>query len=98
MKHVGLSKVRWQGKRHFTTENGNMLIYSGPEQITMWCKCLAAEDCIQSSHWIQPYNDRIMTVRLNVWPVNITPGQVYAPTSIADEAEIETFYEYYRTY
>ena len=38
-------------------------------------------------------NDRMISVRLQGKPFNITVIQVYAPTSNADEAEIERFYE-----
>ena len=38
-------------------------------------------------------NDRIISVRLQGKPFNITVIQVYAPTSNAEEAEVERFYE-----
>ena len=38
-------------------------------------------------------NDRMISVRLQGKPFNITVIQVYAPTSIAEEAEVEWFYE-----
>ena len=38
-------------------------------------------------------NDRIISVRLQGKPFNITIIQVYAPTSNAEEAEVERFYE-----
>ena len=38
-------------------------------------------------------NDRMISVRLQDKPFNITVIQVYAPTSNADETEIERFYE-----
>ena len=38
-------------------------------------------------------NDRIISVRLQDKPFNITVIQVYAPTSNAEEAEVEWFYE-----
>ena len=38
-------------------------------------------------------NDRIISVRLQGKPFNITVIQVYAPTSNAEEAEVEQFYE-----
>ena len=38
-------------------------------------------------------NDRMISVRLQVKPFNITVIQVYAPTSNAEEAEVEQFYE-----
>ena len=38
-------------------------------------------------------NDRMISVRLQGKPFNITIIQVYAPTSNAEEAEVEQFYE-----
>ena len=38
-------------------------------------------------------NDRMISVRLQGKPFNITVIQVYAPTSNIEEAEIERFYE-----
>ena len=38
-------------------------------------------------------NDRIISVRFQGKPFNITVIQVYAPTSNAEEAELEWFYE-----
>ena len=38
-------------------------------------------------------NDRMISVRLQGKPFNIMEIQVYAPTSNAEEAEVEQFYE-----
>ena len=38
-------------------------------------------------------NDRMISVRLQGKPFNITVIQVYAPTSNAEETEAERFYE-----
>ena len=38
-------------------------------------------------------NDRMISVRFQVKRFNITAIQVYAPTSNAEEAEVERFYE-----
>ena len=38
-------------------------------------------------------NDRMISVHLQGKPINITIIQVYAPTSNAEEAEVEWFYE-----
>ena len=38
-------------------------------------------------------NDRMISVRLQGKPFNITVIQVYAPNSSAEEAEVERFYE-----
>ena len=38
-------------------------------------------------------NDRMISVRFQGKPFNVTVIQVYAPTSNAEEAEVERFYE-----
>ena len=38
-------------------------------------------------------NDRMISVRLQGKPFNITVIQVYAPTNNAEETEVEQFYE-----
>ena len=38
-------------------------------------------------------NDRMISVRFKGKPFNITVIQVYAPTSNAEEAEVQLFYE-----
>ena len=38
-------------------------------------------------------NNRVISVRFQGKPFNITVIQVYAPTSNAEEAEVEEFYE-----
>ena len=38
-------------------------------------------------------NDKMISVRLQGKPFNITVIQVYTPTSNAEEAEVEWFYE-----
>ena len=38
-------------------------------------------------------NDRMISVRLQDKPFHITVIQVYAPTSKAEEAEVQQFYE-----
>ena len=43
--------------------------------------------------WCSLKNDRMISVRLQGKPLNITVIQVYAPTSNAEEAEAERFYE-----
>ena len=38
-------------------------------------------------------NDRMISVRLQGKPFNITVIQIYVPTSNAEEAEVEQFYD-----
>ena len=43
-------------------------------------------------------NDRMISVHFQGKPFSITVIQVYAPTSNAEEAEVECFYEEYKTF
>ena len=43
-------------------------------------------------------NDRMISVHFQGKPFNITVIQVYAPTSNAEEAEVEWFYENLKTF
>ena len=42
---------------------------------------------------MQSQNDRMISVRFQGKPFNITVIQAYAPTSTSEEAEVEWFYE-----
>ena len=49
---------------------------------------------VQSAvHGCNLKNDRMISVHIQGKPFNITLNQVYAPTSNAEEAEVEWFYE-----
>ena len=48
---------------------------------------------LKCSTWINLKNDRMISVHFQGKPFNITVIQVYAPTSNAEEAEVERFYE-----
>ena len=45
------------------------------------------------STWMQSQNDRMISLLFHGKPFNITVIQAYAPTSNAEEAEVEWFYE-----
>ena len=50
--------------------------------------------CVQNAALVcNLKNDKMISVRLQGKPFNITVIQVYAPTSDAEEAEVEWFYE-----
>ena len=90
----GLSEVRWQGQGHFTTREGHIIMYSGDkvqgqQGVAVWLNKRVAGALIG----YEPVNSRIIVVRLNAKPKCISLIQVYAPTSTADEHQIEQFYE-----
>ena len=48
---------------------------------------------LKCSTWMQSQKNRMISVRFQENPLNITEIQAYAPTSNAEEAEVECFYE-----
>ncbi|CAF2370343.1 unnamed protein product [Rotaria sp. Silwood2] len=90
----GLAEIRWEGQGHFNTTKGHTVIYSGNEKrgqhgVAIWIHRKIAKAIIS----YEPVNERMMVVRLNARPKNITLVQVYAPTTTAEEEVTATFYE-----
>jgi len=91
---LGIAEHRWAGQGHFRPEEGGMFVFSGRETtgyggVGMY---LAGETS-KALLGYNPINDRVLTVRLQGRPMNITLIQVYAPTSTATQDEIDEFYD-----
>ena len=90
---LGISELRWTGMSEFNSDD-HYIYYCGQEsprrnQVTIIVNkrvLNAVLGCILK-------NDRMISVRFQGKPFNITVIQVYALTSNAEEAEIEQFYE-----
>ena len=58
-----------------------------------WSSHHGQQESPKCSTWMQSQNDSINSVHFQGKPFNIMVIQVYAPTSNAEEAEVEWFYE-----
>ena len=58
-----------------------------------WSSHHGQQKSLKCSTWNNLKNDRMISVHLQGKPFHITVIQVYAPTSNAEEAEVERFYE-----
>ena len=90
---LGISKLKWTGMGEFNSDD-HFIYYCGQESLrrngvaimvnrTVWNAVLG----------FNLKNDRMISVRFQGKPFNITVIQVYTPTSNAEEAEVEQFYE-----
>ena len=90
---LGISDLTWFGMGEFNSDD-NYIYYCGQESLrrngvaimvnkTVWNAVLGCN----------LENSRMISVRFRGKPFNITVIQVYAPTSNAEEAEVEQFYE-----
>jgi exonuclease III len=89
---LGISEMRWIGKGYF--QSGKYRIYySGHEELRKnGVAFIVGQDMANSVLGYNPVNDRILMMRLQGKPVNITLIQVYAPTAADEEEEHERFY------
>ncbi|KAL4092477.1 hypothetical protein QTP88_026978 [Uroleucon formosanum] len=89
----GLSETHQREKKHFKTSGGNQIMCSGND--TNSRNGVAVIVNKKWSHSIIEYiavNDGIIVVQLNSTPNKLNLVQVYAPTSAAEEKEINEFY------
>ena len=84
----------WNGQGHFTTQDGHTIVYSGRltqsmPGVAVWIHRKIAGALVR----YEPISDRVLVVRLEAKPRNITLIQVYGPTTAATDEEMERFYQ-----
>ena len=90
---LGISELKWTGVGEFNSDD-HYIYYYGQESLRRNGVAIMVNKKVQNA--VLGYNlknDRMISVRLQGKPFNITVIQVYAPTSNAEEAEVELFYE-----
>ena len=90
---LGISKLKWTGLGKFSSDD-HYIYYRGQESLRRNGVALVVNKRVQNTVLgCNLKNDRMISVHFQGKPFNITVIQVYAPTSKAEEAEIEQFYE-----
>ena len=90
---LGISELKWTGMGEFNSDD-HYIYYCGLESLRRNRVALIVNKRVQNA--VLGYdlkNDRMISVRFQGKPFNITAIQVYGPTSNAEEAEVEWFYE-----
>ena len=90
---LGISELRWTGMGEFNSDD-HYIYYCGQEFLRRNGVAITVNKRVQNA--VLGYNlknDRMISVRFQDKPFNITVIQVYAPTSNTKEAEVEQFYE-----
>ena len=89
---LGISEPKRTGMGEFNSDNH--YIYCGQESLRRNGVAIVVNKRVRNAVLgCNLRNDRMISVRLQGKPYNITVTQVYAPTSNAEEAEVERFYE-----
>lgn len=90
---AGISEMRFVGKGHVATDDGYVVYFSGDEKRRMHgVALLLSRENSKAVIGYNPVNERLISIRMEGNPVNITVIQAYAPTSAANEATTEQFY------
>ena len=90
---LGISKLKWTGMGEFNSDY-HYLYYCGQESLRRNGVAIRVNKRVQNAVLrCNLKNDRMISVRFQGKPFNITGIQIYAPTSNAEEAEVEWFYE-----
>ena len=90
---LGISELKRTGMGEFNSDD-HYIYYCGQESLRRNGVAIMVNKRVQNE--VLGYNlknDRMMSVRFQGKPFNITVIQVYAPISNAEEAEVEWFYE-----
>ena len=90
---LGISELKWPGMGELNSDD-HYIYYYGQESLRRHGVAIMVNKRVQNAVLrCNLKNNRMISVRLQGKPFNITVIQVYAPTSNAAEAEFEWFYE-----
>ena len=90
---LGISELKWTGMGEFNSDD-HYIYYYGQESLRKNRVVIMVNKRVQNAVLgCNLKNDRMISVHLQGKPFNIMVIQVYAPTSDAEEAEVEQFYE-----
>ena len=90
---LGISELKWTGMGEFNS-NDHYFDYGGQESLRRNAVAIMVNKRVQHAvAGCSLKNYRMISVRFQGNPFNITGIQVYAPTSNDEEAEVEWFYE-----
>ena len=90
---LGISELQWTGMGEFNSDD-HYIYYCGQQSFRRNGVAIMVNKRVRNAVLgCNLRNDRMISVRFKGKPFNITVIQVYAPTSNAEEAEVERFYE-----
>ena len=90
---LGISKLKWTGMGKFNSDD-HYIYYCGQEYLRRNRIAIMVNKRVRNAVLgCNLKNDRMISVRFQGKPFNITVVQAYAPTINTEEAEVERFYE-----
>ena len=91
--NLGISELKWTGMGEFNSDD-HYIYYCGQESLRRNGVAIMVNKRVQNAVLgCNLKTDRMISVRFQGKPFKITVIKAYAPTSNAEEAEVEWFYE-----
>ena len=91
---LGISELKWTGMGEFNSDDHYIYYCRQESRRRNGVAIMVNKRVWNAVLECNLKNDRMISVRLEGKPFNITVIQVYAPTSNAEEAEVERFYDH----
>ena len=94
---LGISELKWTRMGEFNLDD-HYIYYCGQESLRRNGVAIMVNKRFQNAVLGNLKNNRRISVRFQGKPFNIMVIQAYAPTSNAEETEVERFYEDQKTF
>ena len=94
---LGISELRWTGMGEFDSDD-HYIYCCGQESLRNGVAIMVNKRVRNAVPGCSLKNDRMISVHSQGKPFNITVIQVYAPTSKAEETEVDTSMKTYKTF
>ena len=95
---LGINELKWMGMGEFNSDD-HYIYYCGQESLRRNEVAIIVNQRVQNAVLgCNLKNYRMISVHFQGKPFNIMVIQIYAPTSNAEEAEAEWFYEDFKTF
>ena len=93
LQFLGIAETNWNGQGSFKTCTNHTVLFPGSEEgYSHGAAVILTRETSNALIGYSPISDRIINVRIQAKPHNITFIQCYAPTSLASDKEIDSFH------
>ena len=97
MDILGISELKWTGMGEFNSDD-HYIYYCGQESLRRNGVAIMVNKSLKCSTWMQSQKQQNDLCSFPRQPFNILVIQVYAPTSNAEEAEVNSSVKTYKTF
>ena len=92
MNMLGISEARWRGNGNFMSDE-YQVIYAGGEECQRGVALILHKEIARRVKKIVQHSDRLLLVKIEAEPIDMTVIQTYMPTSAHSDEEVEDMYE-----